>query len=975
MNQAFFILISSMFCFAENSYLHFSVANDPWKRGFGNHRARIRVEEKSDAVLVHIPWRRRDLCPQDKAIIVIDSLTGEKVNNVLIKEINREYSNIVFQPKTAPGEYEVYYMPYNVDELPWAYKTKYLSPEDTADPIWRDSILSQEDLPKAEIVEIQARTEFDRLDPMEIIAKKSEVERMLEKYDNTYLLFSEDRKYPIRMTDDIPLRWIQNGPSSKFNGLAFKGEFFVFQVGVFAVKKSIEDISINFCDLKSEDGQVIPASSFRCFNKGGIDWLGKQFEKSINIKAGKVGALWFGVQIQDDIKPGNYSGSLIIKPKDDMESNIDLSLCVSDKAIEDHGDNELWRHSRLRWLDSTIAIDDEVIEPYTPLKINDKIVECLGRKVSFGENGLPESIISGTNEILAGPVKFIIETFDGIAQPSEANIKASKITAGTIILKSNGKIRHFDMESQINMEFDGFVNFRIKLTVQEDIKIKDIRLEIPIRSEIAKYMMGMGHKGGYRQNDWHWVWDEKLANNSIWIGDVDAGLHCKLKGSKDIWELYSLKASGVPKSWNNDGKGGCHVFTDGDAVILKAYSGERLIKIGEELEFCFSLLITPLKPLNRSHWDQRYYHAYVPIEIVKKSGANIVNIHHGNEINPNINYPFLASEKMSRYVKEAHENNIKVKIYYTIRELSNYVVELWALRSLGTEIFVDGTGGGHSWLCEHLVSNYSPAWHHVFSDTEVDAAIATTGLSRWHNYYLQGLRWLIKNVGIDGLYLDGIGYDREIMKRVRKVLDRENPGCLIDFHSGNNFHPNYGLSNCATQYMEHFPYIDSLWFGEGFDYNETPDYWLVEISGIPFGLFGEMLQDNGNPWRGMIYGMTNRLGWGGDPRNIWKVWDDFGIQESKMIGYWDEKCPVRTSNDNILATVYLKEKKALVSLASWSDKLTHVRLNINWQTLGIDQEKAKFTAPEIPGFQSSAIFCEHDNITVEPGRGWLIIIE
>ena len=61
--------------------------------------------------------------------------------------------------------------------------------------------------------------------------------------------------------------------------------------------------------------------------------------------------------------------------------------------------------------------------------------------------------------------------------------------------------------------------------------------------------------------------------------------------------------------------------------------------------------------------------------------------------------------------------------------------------------------------------------------------------------------------------------------------------------------------------MEHFPYINSLWFGEGYDYNAPPDYWLVEISGIPFGLYGEMLEGDGNPWRGMVYGMTDRLGW------------------------------------------------------------------------------------------------------------------
>jgi hypothetical protein len=103
-------------------------------------------------------------------------------------------------------------------------------------------------------------------------------------------------------------------------------------------------------------------------------------------------------------------------------------------------------------------------------------------------------------------------------------------------------------------------------------------------------------------------------------------------------------------------------------------------------------------------------------------------------------------------------------------------------------------------------------------------AIRTQGLSRWHNYYLEGLHWLVKHEGIRGLYLDGVGYDREIMKRVRKVLDRAADSCLIDFHSGNNFHPQYGMNSPANQYMELFPYINSLWLGEDYNYNESPDY-------------------------------------------------------------------------------------------------------------------------------------------------------
>jgi hypothetical protein len=336
---------------------------------------------------------------------------------------------------------------------------------------------------------------------------------------------------------------------------------------------------------------------------------------------------------------------------------------------------------------------------------------------------------------------------------------------------------------------------------------------------------------------------------------------------------------------------------------------------------------------------------------------------------------------------------MKVKLYYTIRELSDYTGEFWALRSLGNEVFTDGPGfqladrfqekksgaplpkTGDSWLCEHVVSGYVPAWHTPLANGRVDAAIATTGLSRWHNYYLAGLDWLIRNVGIDGLYLDGVGYDREIMKRVRKVMQRSGRDCLIDFHSGNNFHPDYGLNNCANQYIELFPCMDSLWFGEGFDYNEPPDYWLVEIAGIPYGLFGEMLHGGGNPWRGMLFGMTSRLGWGGDPRPIWKIWDDFGIQEAKMTGFWDDRCPAQTGRKDVLATAYVKNRKALIAVASWATNSVTVRLQINGAAIGFDPASMNLYAPPIQGFQSETQFKPGDGIPVPPGKGWLLLAD
>jgi len=140
---------------------------------------------------------------------------------------------------------------------------------------------------------------------------------------------------------------------------------------------------------------------------------------------------------------------------------------------------------------------------------------------------------------------------------------------------------------------------------------------------------------------------------------------------------------------------------------------------------------------------------------------------------------------------------------------------------------------------------------------------------------------------------------------------------------------------------------------------------------------GEMLQDGGNAWRGMIYGMTNRMPWSdnADPRPIWKIWNQFGIKGSEMIGYWSEHCPAKTDNDKVLATVYKKKGTALVSIASWADNDVMVSLTIDWKKLGIDPAKAIITAPAATNFQPAREFKVNEKILVEKGKGWLLIIK
>ena len=182
----------------------------------------------------------------------------------------------------------------------------------------------------------------------------------------------------------------------------------------------------------------------------------------------------------------------------------------------------------------------------------------------------------------------------------------------------------------------------------------------------------------------------------------------------------------------------------------------------------------------------------------------------------------------------------------------------------------------------------------------------------------------------------------------------------------------------ANQYTDFFPYLDRLWFGESFRYNQmTPDEWLVTFSGIPFGMMSEMLQGGGNRYLGMVYGTTPRHSWQGtnfSPGPVWKLWKDFGIEKAKMIGYWDKACPVTTNHPNVKATAYVREGKTLISIGNFDAKVQSVRLSFDWKALGLDSSTAVLEAPFVKDFQNEKTFKTDEMIPVKSKEGWLLIL-
>ena len=1009
----------------------------------GNHRVVVSYHGTGIVAHVVVPWRRRDSDPGGKRVIVQDSATGARVLNVVEGVVTRESGEFFFEPVSGAGNYYIYYLPYHNEGRSNYPKGVYWRPDTTADAKWAQMISGERTREgvaiNASAIRMESIDSFNSFYPMEVIATAKELASLKAAYkDDPYLVFPEDRLHPIRMQGDLPYQWIKKGPGGAVKGTADKGEYYAYQLGIYALQ-SLDDVQVRFSALKrgiptgpesvrpAAGGGAIPAGASSCINTTGITYDGRPFTKRVDVPAGQVQALWCGIDIPAGTAPGVYTGTVTVmahpgksgghggegagKGTVDAEGNtfgcvmpavtgawrrtINLRIIVSDQLADDGGADTPQKMTRLKWLNSTLAQDNTVIAPYTPLDISgDTLIRLLGRSIRLSRQGFPEQIqtwftpemtdtTDHPNNLLAENIHFhFVRASDGKdIRLAPQGVQFTGRSPGTVSWTATSAADELRMDVSAALEFDGFLSYTVKVTALTDLDLKDIDMHIPFQPDMGKYMMGLGLKGGYRPDSmYRWKWDVAHKNqDGAWIGEVNAGLQFSLRDEHYVRPLntnfYLQKPLVAPSSWANSGKGGIDVGIKGRSMLVNNYSGARHLSKGDTLFYNFNLLITPFHTINTDfQWATRFYHAYANLDSIKATGATVVNIHHGTPINPWINYPFIEWKWMKDYIDTAHRLGLKVKIYNTVRELSDHAYELFALRSLGNEIYTPGLGGGFSWLQEHVGDNYIPAW---FVPEIKDAALINSGMSRWHNYYVEGMNWLVQHVGIDGIYLDDVAFDRVTMKRIKRVLTAGGHPGIIDLHSANQYNPRDGFNNSANLYMEHFPYLNRLWFGEYFDYEKNPpDFFLTEVSGIPFGLMGEMLEGGGNPWRGLVFGMTNRIPWTptADPRPIWKAWDDFGMQGTKMIGYWSPSCPVRTDQKELPATVYAKKGAALVALASWAAADTTVRLQIDWNRLGVDSAHAVIEAPEIANFQPRRTFAVDEPIPVQKGKGWLLVI-
>ena len=198
---------------------------------------------------------------------------------------------------------------------------------------------------------------------------------------------------------------------------------------------------------------------------------------------------------------------------------------------------------------------------------------------------------------------------------------------------------------------------------------------------------------------------------------------------------------------------------------------------------------------------------------------------------------------------------------------------------------------------DHMDMGYKSGWFMQNPNHEGNASNGNNVTSRFCflNYCIEGQCWLFEEMDIGGLYYDSFGAKCRIQQRIRRISGKggaRNKSRIV----------RYNVHRHAFMNTELLPFVDSMWTCEGIDFAQGPTYWLISISALPFGIFGEILSvDNAPPpvsghflrrvvcqqVAGMLFGMSNRVGWmGQDPNNnaeLWRqVWDLFKTEKVDM---------------------------------------------------------------------------------------------
>ncbi len=659
------------------------------------------------------------------------------------------------------------------------------------------------------------------------------------------------------------------------------------------------------------------------------------------------------------------------------------------------------------WIHTKAGYSDKVLAPWTPVQAKsakDGVqVGIWGRRYDFGPTPFLSRIETKQQEILAAPIR-LDGLIDGRSIDWKGGQTALKAAAPTAaVVEQSYKADGATLTIAARTEYDGYTIYDCRITAGRDLKLDELKLDIPLKTQFATLCYGDRvlplKKGAPLISQWYSGAVKGslsfMFSPNIWLGNEDLGL---------TWQTES------DQYWHNaDPNRAIQILPDGQTTLFRAHFVDKptQLKTGQSLHYKFALLATPIKPLVHDAWWWRIarsepYGADLNLPDRRRGDEPTLAYYHRigirhlftnvNDIWPwpmPVHPTFIAAQH--RLVEAAHQQGIKVYPYVihqrfpvTVPEFDPYGLNM-ANRPLRQ--FVPGSNPDEARPGPVTTAYGADSQGTVFMCDKSQAL---------QDAYIHALAQRLEQFGDDGVYLDGTcqigplcenmdhgcGYKgadgkihgtyptfavRDMMKRIYTVVKERNPDNIVDVHCSWGWNP-AGLA-----------YGDVLWTGEQWhQYAKTGvpggyvsgalslDQFRTEFMGYQLGVGAEMLtyRLGGNNMKcaaiSLLHDISPRLSTNryshasqssDDPYfalvpAIWKMREQFDAEHAKKLFYWNNQSYVNVAPQQCYATLLQNPKTGVLAIISnLARKKQDVTVRFDLDKLGLAGQRLKVFNP------------------------------
>ncbi|MBU0477190.1 LamG domain-containing protein [bacterium] len=611
------------------------------------------------------------------------------------------------------------------------------------------------------------------------------------------------------------------------------------------------------------------------------------------------------------------------------------------------------------WFNNKIGITDKVMPPYTPLEVEKREDEYdihpWGRQYTIGASPFLDNIKSAQADLLTGPVRLT-----GKVNGEEITLRSNMLELlsskpNKAIFARNLIGRGMNININTDIEYDGFTKIDWEIEAIDDVNIDELILEFPIQKNHAKYFYAWpGVSKVYDVSFYSGSLNDNFAFSFkpiIWIGDEERGLSWFAESDKNWFLKDEQKAIQILKSDKE--------------VLLRITLIDKPIHLEKKkkLTYVFALQATPVRPMERSAWDDRivrqppYANEYAwinkkiqgepALKFYSDKGAKALLVWRWWDAFSYV-LPLGHENKFPKLVNECHKYNLKVVPYAVGFLLSEVAPEF------------------NNFKYDMLIRPTRPFYISTLPGLQKQMTYYACRQSAWQDFVVYSVSRLIDKYDVDGIYLDGTilpikcnnalhgcGYrkpdgtykstypifaTRQLMKRLYTIVKERKPDGIVDAHSGNCM--NSSAIAFSTTYWEGEQLRPKENFLDSIPLDTFRTQFMGHNLGVPADFLYYCLKNyNASLAVTLLHDVPVRPEKEKDLEilsGIWKIRDAFGCNKAKFLPYWKNQDFVKVTPSSCYASLYQHPNNGvLVIVSNLTQTKSKVELVFDLHKLGL----------------------------------------